>query len=63
MKTSTEFDLPDQLHKGEDPVKIKRMEKLNTKKIKYEKNHKDKKEIPLYVTCSQEDYQEVISVS
>ena len=63
MKTSNEFNLPDQLHRGEDPVKIRRMEKLNTKKIKYGKNHKDKMEIPLYDTCSQEDYQEVLSGS
>ena len=42
IKTSTEFNLPDQLHRGEDPVKIRRMEKLNTKKIKYGKITKTK---------------------
>ena len=41
MKTSTEFDLPEQSHRGEDPVKIRRMAKLNTQKIEYGSNHKD----------------------
>lgn len=36
------------------------MVKLNTQKIEYGKNHKDKKEIPLSDTCSKSDYQEVI---
>ena len=43
MKTSTELDIPNQSHRGEDPVKSRRMEKLNIQKIEYGKNHKDKK--------------------
>ena len=63
MKTSTDFDFPEKSHRGEDPVKIRRMAKLNTQKIEYGANHKDKKEVPLDDTCSPEEYQEVLSGS
>ena len=63
MKNSTEFDLPEQSHRGEDPVKTRRMAKLNTQKIEYGANNEDKKEIPLDDTCIQEEYQEVLSSS
>ena len=39
------------------------MEKLNTPKIEYGKNHQDNNEIPLTDTCTQKDYQEVLSRS
>lgn len=37
MQVSIVSNLPDQSHKGEEPVKIRRMEKLNTPKIEYGK--------------------------
>ena len=63
MKIPTDSDFPEQSHRGEDPVKIRRMSKLNTQKIEYGANHEDKKEIPLDNTCSQEEYHEVLSGS
>ena len=63
MKESTASDLPEQSHRGEDPIKIRRMEKIDTHNIAYGKNHNDTKEVPLTDTCSQREYQEVLSGS
>ena len=54
MKTPTDSNFPEKSHRGEDPVKIRRMSKLNTQKIEYGVNNEDKKEITLDDTCSQE---------
>ena len=37
MKTTTEYNLPEQSHRGEDLIKIRRMERLDTHNISYGK--------------------------